>query len=45
MVLTKIAKRNPRDIAQAIVDNLDTSKSKCKTSRYRWARIYQLLFR
>lgn len=28
MVLTKIAKRNPREIAQAIVDNLDTSKAK-----------------
>lgn len=28
MVLTKIAKRNPREIAQAIVDNLDTSKTK-----------------
>ena len=27
MVLTKIAKRNPREIAQAIVDNLDTSKA------------------
>ena len=26
MVLTKIAKRNPREIAQAIVDNLDTEK-------------------
>ena len=25
MVLTKIAKRNPREIAQAIVDNLDTT--------------------
>lgn len=30
MVLTKIAKRNPRDIAQAIVDNLDTSKAHVK---------------
>ncbi|MBJ6366385.1 MULTISPECIES: arginine--tRNA ligase [Staphylococcus] len=30
MVLTKIAKRNPRDIAQAIVDNLDTSKANVK---------------
>lgn len=28
MVLTKIAKRNPREIAQAIVDNLDTTKAK-----------------
>ncbi|MGO3723214.1 MAG: arginine--tRNA ligase [Staphylococcus equorum] len=28
MVLTKIAKRNPREIAQAIVDNLDTAKAK-----------------
>ncbi|TDM11971.1 arginine--tRNA ligase [Macrococcus lamae] len=27
MVLTKLAKKNPRDIAQAIVDNLDTSKA------------------
>ena len=27
MVLTKIAKRNPREIAQAIVDNLDTEKA------------------
>ena len=27
MVLTKIAKRNPREIAQAIVDHLDTSKA------------------
>lgn len=27
MVLTKIAKRNPREIAQAIVDNLDKSKA------------------
>ena len=25
MVLTKIAKRNPREIAQAIVDHLDTT--------------------
>ena len=30
MVLTKIAKRNPREIAQAIVDNLDTSKANVK---------------
>ena len=30
MVLTKIAKRNPREIAQAIVDNLDTSKAHVK---------------
>lgn len=30
MVLTKIAKRNPREIAQAIVDNLDTSKAHIK---------------
>ncbi|MGF0029067.1 arginine--tRNA ligase [Staphylococcus pasteuri] len=30
MVLTKIAKRNPRDIAQAIVDNLDASKAHVK---------------
>ena len=30
MVLTKIAKRNPRDIAQAIVDHLDTSKANVK---------------
>ncbi|WP_261676653.1 arginine--tRNA ligase [Staphylococcus equorum] len=28
MVLTKTAKRNPREIAQAIVDNLDTTKAK-----------------
>ena len=35
MVLTKIAKRNPREIAQAIVDNLDTSKANVKQSRYR----------
>lgn len=28
MVLTKIAKRNPCEIAQAIVDNLDTTKAK-----------------
>ncbi|MDN5907306.1 MAG: arginine--tRNA ligase [Staphylococcus equorum] len=28
MVLTKIAKRNPREIAQAIVDNLATPKAK-----------------
>lgn len=28
MVLTKIAKRNPREIAQTIVDNLDTAKAK-----------------
>ncbi|MGX5789670.1 arginine--tRNA ligase [Staphylococcus equorum] len=28
MVLTKIAKRNPREIAQTIVDNLDTTKAK-----------------
>ncbi|MCG7339337.1 arginine--tRNA ligase [Staphylococcus sp. ACRSN] len=28
MVLTKIAKRNPREIAQAIVDNLDTTAAK-----------------
>jgi arginyl-tRNA synthetase len=27
MVLTKLAKRNPREIAQAIVDNLDTTKA------------------
>ena len=27
MVLTKIAKKNPREIAQAIVDNLDTTKA------------------
>ena len=30
MVLTKIVKRNPREIAQAIVDNLDTSKAHVK---------------
>lgn len=30
MVLTKIAKRNPREIAQGIVDNLDTSKAHVK---------------
>ena len=30
MVLTKIAKRNPREIAQAIVDYLDTSKAHVK---------------
>lgn len=30
MVLTKIAKCNPREIAQAIVDNLDTSKAHVK---------------
>lgn len=30
MVLTKIAKRKPREIAQAIVDNLDTSKAHVK---------------
>ena len=30
MVLTKVAKRNPREIAQAIVDNLDTSKANVK---------------
>ncbi|MBC3104950.1 arginine--tRNA ligase [Staphylococcus haemolyticus] len=30
MVLTKIAKRNPREIAQAIVDNLNTSKANVK---------------
>ena len=30
MVLTKIAKRNPRDIAQAIVDNLDATKANVK---------------
>ncbi|MGX0910712.1 arginine--tRNA ligase [Staphylococcus caprae] len=30
MVLTKIAKRNPREIAQAIVDHLDTSKAHVK---------------
>ena len=30
MVLTKIAKRNPREIAQATVDNLDTSKANVK---------------
>ena len=30
MVLTKIAKRNPREIAQAIVDHLDTSKANVK---------------
>ncbi len=30
MVLTKIAKRNPREIAQAIVDNLDTEKAHVK---------------
>ncbi|MCE4991260.1 arginine--tRNA ligase [Staphylococcus haemolyticus] len=30
MVLTKIAKRNPREIAQALVDNLDTSKANVK---------------
>ncbi|EHJ08736.1 arginine--tRNA ligase [Staphylococcus simiae] len=30
MVLTKIAKKNPRDIAQAIVDNLDTTKAQVK---------------
>lgn len=30
MVLTKIAKRNPRDIAQAIVDHLDTTKAQVK---------------
>ncbi|MBL7565840.1 arginine--tRNA ligase [Staphylococcus saccharolyticus] len=30
MVLTKIAKRNPREIAQAIVDHLDTSKPHVK---------------
>lgn len=27
MVLTKLAKRNPREIAQAIVDNLDVQKA------------------
>ena len=30
MVLTKIAKRNPREIAQAIVEHLDTSKAHVK---------------
>lgn len=30
MVLTKLAKRNPREIAQAIVDNLDTTKAHVK---------------
>ena len=30
MVLTKIAKRNPRETAQAIVDHLDTSKAHVK---------------
>ncbi len=30
MVLTKITKRNPREIAQAIVDHLDTSKAHVK---------------
>lgn len=30
MVLTKVEKRNPREIAQAIVDNLDTSKANVK---------------
>lgn len=30
MVLTKIAKRNPREIAQAIVDHLDASKAHVK---------------
>ncbi|MEX6334751.1 arginine--tRNA ligase [Staphylococcus haemolyticus] len=30
MVLTKVAKRNPCEIAQAIVDNLDTSKANVK---------------
>ncbi|MBX5319121.1 MULTISPECIES: arginine--tRNA ligase [Staphylococcus] len=30
MVLTKIAKRNPREIAQDIVDHLDTSKAHVK---------------
>ncbi|MBL7572626.1 arginine--tRNA ligase [Staphylococcus saccharolyticus] len=30
MVLTKIAKHNPREIAQAIVDHLDTSKAHVK---------------
>ena len=41
MVLTKIAKRNPRDIAQAIVDNLDTSKANVKQVDIAGARIYQ----
>ena len=39
MVLTKIAKRNPREIAQAIVDNLDT-KSEREASRYRGSWFY-----
>ncbi|HLR20272.1 MAG TPA: arginine--tRNA ligase [Staphylococcus sp.] len=30
MVLTKLAKRNPREIAQAIVDHLDTTKAQVK---------------
>ena len=30
MVLTKLAKRNPREIAQAIVDHLDTTKAHVK---------------
>lgn len=30
MILTKIAKRNPREIAQAIVDHLDASKAHVK---------------
>lgn len=31
MVLTKVAKRNPRDIAQAIVDHFDKEKAHVKT--------------
>ena len=34
MVLTKIAKRNPREIAQAIVDHLDTSKKHTLNRHY-----------
>lgn len=31
MVLTKLAKRNPREIAQAVIDNLDYAKTQVKS--------------
>ena len=31
MVLTKLAKRNPREIAQAVIDNLDYAKAQVKS--------------
>ncbi len=43
--MTKIAKRNPREIAQAIVDNLDTEKAHIKTNQHTKCRFIIIFIR